>query len=1554
MADAISSPVAIGDSASGAEDKEKLDDGYAPDDDLGDGDPTGSVVHYSGADWIDGVPTREDIVAEADTNNISETPRSNGKSVFFMPTDVEETNEYVNGCPVYVLKLYGPLMDGSKAEVTVAGIECFFDVRVPARDKSITASLAPKPSANEIAMFDAHLRQILANADVSGTRIKTVEAYPMRGYYMSPRPFKRVFTQNTQQRKAALTAVRTAGFETASDDRSSYYRKAAREYGFPLSEWATLSDYKYSPGHTDKSPLCTHLFRVPVASFRPLIDAMAPKEKREAGNQTKNKAPLLSKDRTLVLTWDIETHSSRKMGDVPDAKQHKTDRTFMICMTAHWKDDPAPLKQICIVDVVTAPDKRWTTVVCGSEFNLYKAFALCYKALAPDIMVGFNDSNYDWPFVVEKARKYEILSWMWNTMSAAPRRTSTNDSILRWNYNRDRKIKISSEEVFVSDYLKIPGCVPMDVRVCYKKLYPKSDVTVSGSLKFYLGVSGLPGKADMPYTRMWRYYETALAESAKTGVSAETAEHMRHVAHYCIIDASRCQQLLTRRTIVNDYREVSSLAYVSLFDSHYYAGGMKVCNLLGAYAWRRNILAGMIPNEHSEGGKYPGAYVFPPEKGQTPDPDHHITVDAAAAELRAAIDENNLNPSAGATERLIKAKIDILEAFIEFAADRPVTGLDFASLYPSLIMTYNLSPEKILLTPEEAEYWKSQGRTLHKIEFEFNGRPVRGWSIRHNNVEEDIGLFPSALIDLFNKRVEMKIVLGVHGAVKELIELITGRAKKDGASITAAAREVLTEARDEEERTRAALAPGAPPPRISPGGTLADEIADLTRLNKNAAGQVKGIGRLTELARKHSAEDAPLAVAIKSEYERACFDWTCANGKQAALKTYMNTFYGEAGNKLSPLFLLQLAGGVTAAGQYNIKLVAELVIKLLFLIKYGDTDSLYLVPPAKYFVECDDDYAAGRLTREEFWSAMVRITMRALNTLRDDVNTALARDNGSKYLKMAYEEVLYPVVFTGKKKYFGIPHLNEVNFRPKKLFIKGIDVVKQGQPGIARTIGHRIMWACMGLDNQHTIRHIVDDVIRDAVVNGAQWKFDDFIKTAAWKPNKKNVSVQRFIARMRARNAIEIAANKHRVEAGHASNPYLYEIPEPGERFGFVLVKSDASFDLHGRKLNPTVGDRMEFASAAKILGLGVDVANYMVSNVIGLCARFINSGDEFQPPASTHKTKKEIDKFSQNTAKKILEQFIKGLGTLDGSVLRKRGVAYRRAFSHAADLVRSELVGHVGAAAASVLHGEWLDFEFLLENGDSPDWIASVIEDTWKLAGSHARVVCDRPDNWNEELALALGIKSDGSDSRPPSPNEAAVRAPRGSAAGITSRATTAAKLYKFGRVAAPRQRRPVSRAIVAPSISSAIDRMEAEVRTKLESIVPLVGDVAGRYEADLEQVVHRMRLDEHTAHPELGPPESAEGDLGQLSQDSPSRPALLGVTAADREVLLEFNQQWNQAVGIQVTRRRDVLFAEYLNRLKDRRLGMSPAPPRMEYDQIIAEAAAKLKVSGDIAVIV
>src|SRR6266498_5457734 len=241
---------------------------------------------------------------------------------------------------------------------------------------------------------------------------------------------------------------------------------------------------------------------------------------------------------------------------------------------------------------------------------------------------------------------------------------------------------------------------------------------------------------------------------------------------------------------------------------------------------------------------------------------------------------------------------------------------------------------------------------------------------------------------------------------------------------------------------------------------------------------------------------------------------------------YMNTFYGTAGDSKSPFFLRVLAGGVTSAGQRNIKLVADFVKSRDFQIKYGDTDSLYLVPPERCFQECDEAYDSGNgISKEEYWSRMVNISMGVMEKLRDEVNDFLRKDNGSSYLKMAYEEVLFPVVFTGKKKYYGIPHESKPNFN-NKLFIRGVGIVKQGQSKHFREVGKKVMDESMRLDNTRTLRRIVKDVLKETINNISQIDLNGVIKTAVWKPDKNNKSVQRFISRMRDKHTCEEANAK--------------------------------------------------------------------------------------------------------------------------------------------------------------------------------------------------------------------------------------------------------------------------------------------------------------------------------------------------------------------------------------------------------------------------------------------
>ncbi|CAI2201130.1 17089_t:CDS:2, partial [Funneliformis geosporum] len=249
---------------------------------------------------------------------------------------------------------------------------------------------------------------------------------------------------------------------------------------------------------------------------------------------------------------------------------------------------------------------------------------------------------------------------------------------------------------------------------------------------------------------------------------------------------------------------------------------------------------------------------------------------------------------------------------------------------------------------------------------------------------------------------------------------------------------------------------------------------------------------------------------------------------------YMNTFYGTAGDSKSPFFLRELARGVTLAGQRNIKLVADFVKNKGFGIKYGNTDSLYLVCPKECFQECDEAYDNGNgISKKEYWSRMIQISMEEIGIFRDEVNTFLREDNGSSYLKMAYEKVLFPVVFTGKKKYYG----------KSSLFCKA---------------GRHIMDESMKVDNSRTLHQIIKDVLRETVKDISRTDLNEIIKTAVWKPDKDNKN----------RHTREEADAKRLIKKGLTPEPYLYQIPEPGERFEYVVVENNSS---------ERVGDKMEY-----------------------------------------------------------------------------------------------------------------------------------------------------------------------------------------------------------------------------------------------------------------------------------------------------------------------------------------------------------------------------------------
>ena len=136
-----------------------------------------------------------------------------------------------------------------------------------------------------------------------------------------------------------------------------------------------------------------------------------------------------------------------------------------------------------------------------------------------------------------------------------------------------------------------------------------------------------------------------------------------------------------------------------------------------------------------------------------------------------------------------------------------------------------------------------------------------------------------------------------------------------------------------------------------------------------------------------------------------------------------------------------------------------------------------------------------------------------------------------------------------------------------------------------------------------------------------------------WKPKKQNLCNNRFIGHMRERNE---------------------RISDPGERFSYVVVKGPPLYNEQGRKVPHRVGDYMEYADIAKERNMEIDI-NYYLGTTVGMCARFINEDDKYQPPPShkimqlkdSDEKEKQIDQYSQDEAKKWLKNILRACNKL-------------------------------------------------------------------------------------------------------------------------------------------------------------------------------------------------------------------------------------------------------------------------------------------------------------------
>lgn len=1244
---------------------------------------------------------RNDFLDQSIKKTISKQIKSKSP-VYFLPNSVYETHIGPQYNKIFKLYMMGILPDGRKALVILDGIKPYFYIRVhpqyrdnPKEYLDLLIRVLKLATEQEKESNKEWLNAKMVPIDHEIVYLKRLKEYEPK-----PVPYIKMIYNNNENRIRAIKKLKDVPDRSGNkgaiilghDDVSHYHRVFSRDNNIPLSKWASLNKYEFSNEQLSEFMMTSFyndfqeetVFTLNFKDYQ-----MLPKEHIEYEE--------LKDDRSLICAWDTEVYSST--GILPDPKVEKDElMTISLVFFQNYCKTPFLKIALSMFPVTAHPD--YFTIICGTEKKMLMAYAEIMNRLKPDFIEGFNDMQFDTPWIYERAFNYHpglltylyfhtscmIVDYIHTTyeniynskqidvnnliefgsciMYKSKTKTKVDDYIKSHIYV-EKKLKLEAGRDHEGFIWNVPGLINLDVRPIFMQIYPTSE---QSSLNFYLAENKLPPKNDMQINNIFTSYEKAKSlNRTKKGYTYSKdndpdevklyTKNMNNITMYCIIDSQRSRELMHQRLVLQEKRESANIAWVSFYDSTYYANGVKVINVVAGYCERMfNITFSNSYNTERLTEKFSGAFVDNPIKGvyvsnlsateckikynlNTFSEENikwiqkyiernnicNFHVDAhniKSSMLNGVTDEKELEIKMMQCNMEIKTKTEEMETKMSamnneyrsvFKYDipgevlqemkkvmkRPIGGLDFASLYPSIMRAYNLSPEKCLTVfsvknqvtcnhlINDPQKLKEANEALDELAAKYNadpkikskfvklpiiyaGKEINSYFQWHNNKTNyddpnfAFGVFPYILNLLFDFRLIFKTKL------KEIKEKIEEGSKE------------LT-----DEQKQAGMKPMP--------------TAEMDELKKS-----------------------------EKFY----------NSKQNAVKLLMNCFYGATGQQGSPINILELAANVTNMAQHAIKYARMVVYSTGSKIYYGDTDSIYLSVCEEIFHSIDILYYSGQLSKRDYWYLCVAFSFEQIKLVKKKVDLELAKMSNTKFLSMDYEEFLWPCIMCAKKKYVGREHIKSIDFVKNKVFVRGLEFRKRGASDLLKELSNWVIETILSPDNVHDMLSLVQQAI-DSVYNKPR-PIKSFAKSANYRPKKKNIAINEFALRMQKRD-INMIAN---------------------DRFMYVVCETYPwKYDERGCQVEVKKSDRMEKQEIAEAENREIDKSYYIEGEISGALGVLITYHPEFhvEPENNTDEAYKKAEQKIRKNAKKWIVDYAskyfksyKNNGTVLKSVYKK------------------------------------------------------------------------------------------------------------------------------------------------------------------------------------------------------------------------------------------------------------------------------------------------------------
>ena len=450
------------------------------------------------------------------------------------------------------------------------------------------------------------------------------------------------------------------------------------------------------------------------------------------------------------------------------------------------------------------------------------------------------------------------------------------------------------------------------------------------------------------------------------------------IAKYCVMDVILCIELFNKLQILTNNIGMANVCYTPLSWIFMRGQGVKILSLVSRECKKQKYILPDLYIDRNDTDTYEGAVVLPPTPG--------------------------------------------------IYLDDPVSVLDYASLYPSSMISENICHSTYI---NNEKYNGEEGGTLL------------------NNLGYDF-------VDI--KYPQYKIIYTLSGLVKEK--------QKTGEKIN----RFVQYRTNEKGNLPKGIIPNILRDLLGARKSTRVKIVYKTLLLKNG---IKIIGKTSKKETHYEVltQDKQTITVEFDDIEAvtdtySTFEQDVLDGLQLAYKVTANSLYGQLGAKTSQVYLKDLAASTTATGRKQLE-IAKNHIYANFPgaeVVYGDTDSIFV----KFVNEKDG------------------VKLKGKDAIRSSIEQGVMAEKGvQKELKapqyLEYEKTFWPFILITKKRYTGIKYEFDIN--KGKITSMGLVTKRRDNALILKIIFGGIIDIIM---YEHDINKSIDylNICLDQLVNG--------------------------------------------------------------------------------------------------------------------------------------------------------------------------------------------------------------------------------------------------------------------------------------------------------------------------------------------------------------------------------------------------------------------------------------------------------------------------------------